>query len=152
MKNLKNGTVIWDNTFIHKTARIGSHCIIGRNVYIDKDVVVGDNCKIQDSASLFRGVVLEDGVFVGPHVCFTNDKQPRAITPDGKRVEYGDWELERTLVERGASIGANSTILPGVTIGHWAMVGAGSVVTTDVRPYNIVGGNPTRLINIISEL
>ena len=151
MIKLDNGTVVWDNTFIDETAKIGSNCIIGRNVYIDRGVVIGNYCKIQNNVSIFKGVTLEDGVFIGPHVCFTNDKQPRAITLDGEPVHYGDWTIEKTLIEKGVSIGANSTIVPGIVIGHWAMVGAGSVVTKNVRPYNIVAGNPARIINIISQ-
>ena len=101
-------------------------CNIGKGVYIDTDVVIGDKVKIQNRASLYRGVTVEDGVFIGPHVVFTNDRYPRAITPDGRLQTDDDWQPEPTLVRHGASIGAGSVIISGVTIGRWAMVGAGS--------------------------
>ena len=108
-------------------------CVIGKNVYVDADVVIGDGVKVQNNVSLFHGVTVEDGVFVGPHVCFTNDRVPRAINRDGSLKTDADWEVSPILVRSGAALGANSTILPGVTIGRWAMVGAGSVVTARRR-------------------
>ena len=92
-------------------------CIIGKNVYVDVDVVIGDRCKVQNNVSLFHGVTVEDGVFIGPHVCFTNDRLPRAINADGSPKTDDDWEVSPILVRRGAALGANSTILPGITIG-----------------------------------
>jgi Acetyltransferase (isoleucine patch superfamily) len=109
-------------------------------------VVVGDRVKIQNNASLYHGVTVEDGVFIGPHVCFTNDKLPRAINRDGSAKSDLDWEVSPILVRTGAALGANSTILPGVTVGRWAMVGSGSVVTRDVDDYALVVGNPARRI------
>ncbi|MEM3433520.1 MAG: acyltransferase, partial [Candidatus Methanomethyliaceae archaeon] len=120
-------------------------CILGKGVYIDVGVTIGNNVKIQNYVSVYHGVIIEDGVFIGPHVCFTNDLLPRAINPDGSLKTGNDWTVTGTLVRRGASIGANSTIRCGVTIGEWAMVGAGSVVTQDVPPYGLVYGNPARL-------
>ncbi|WP_322797910.1 acyltransferase [Thermoflexus sp.] len=140
-----DGTVIWHHAQIREGARIGVHCTIGKGVYIDAGVVIGDNVKIQNYVSIYRGVIIEDGVFIGPHVCFTNDIFPRAIRPDGSLKTEEDWVVIKTLVRRGASIGANSTIRCGVTIGEWAMVGAGSVVTREVPPYGLVYGNPARL-------
>jgi UDP-2-acetamido-3-amino-2,3-dideoxy-glucuronate N-acetyltransferase len=137
-------TSVWNQAQVRERARIGSRCIIGKNVYVDTDVVIGDDVKIQNNVSVFHGVTIEDGVFVGPHVCFTNDRIPRAINRDGSRKTDADWEVSATLVRRGAALGANSTILPGVTIGRWAMVGSGSVVTRDVAAHELVAGNPAR--------
>ena len=138
------GTSIWNQAQVRERARIGAGSIIGKNVYVDTDVVIGDRCKIQNNVSLFHGVTVEDGVFIGPHVCFTNDRLPRAINPDGSPKTDDDWEVSPILVRHGAALGANSTILPGVEIGRWAMVGSGSVVTRDVADYALVAGNPAR--------
>lgn len=139
------GTVIWHHVQVREGARIGGHCILGKGVYIDAGVIIGNNVKIQNYVSVYHGVIIEDGVFIGPHVCFTNDLFPRAINPDGSLKTGNDWTVTGTLVRRGASIGANSTIRCGVTIGEWAMIGAGSVVIRDVPPYGLVYGNPARL-------
>jgi acetyltransferase-like isoleucine patch superfamily enzyme len=139
-----DGTSIWNQAQVREGARIGSGCIIGKNVYVDTGVVIGDRVKIQNNVSVFHGVTIEDGVFVGPHVCFTNDRVPRAINADRSPKTDADWEVSPILVRHGAALGANSTILPGVTIGRWAMVGAGSVVTRDVDDHELVAGNPAR--------
>lgn len=138
------GTSIWNQAQVRERARIGAGCVIGKNVYVDFDVVIGDRVKVQNNVSLFHGVTVEEGVFVGPHVCFTNDRVPRAINVDGTPKSDDDWEVGPILVRRGSALGANSTILPGVTIGPWAMVGSGSVVTRDVAAYELVAGNPAR--------
>ena len=140
------GTSIWNQAQVRERARIGAECIIGKNVYVDVDVVIGDRCKVQNNVSLFHGVTVEDGVFIGPHVCFTNDRLPRAVNADGSIKTDDDWEVSPILVRRGAALGANSTVLPGITIGAWAMVGAGSVVTRDVADNELVVGNPARRI------
>ncbi len=124
---------------------IGRNCILGKGVYIDFGVHIGNNVKIQNRSSVYHGVELESGVFVGPHVIFTNDRLPRAINPDGTLKSDDDWELGHVLVKEGASIGAGSIIVPGVTIGRWAMIGAGSVVTRDIPDYGLAYGNPARL-------
>ncbi len=129
-------TKVWHLAHIRSTARVGAGCVIGRNVFVDADVVVGDLVKIQNNVSVYKGVTLEDEVFVGPCVVFTNDLRPRAQAPD--------WQITATLVRKGASIGANATIVCGVEIGSYAMVAAGSVVTKDVAPYQLVAGNPAR--------
>lgn len=140
------GTSIWNQAQVREGARIGAGCVIGKNVYVDTDVVIGDRCKVQNNVSLYHGVTVEDGVFIGPHVCFTNDKVPRAVNPDGSLKSDDDWEVGPILVRGGAAVGANSTILPGVTVGRWAMVGSGSVVTRDVADHELVVGNPARRI------
>ena len=138
-------THIWNEAQIREGAVVGAECSIGKGVYIDKDVVVGNKVKIQNRASLYRGVTVEDGVFIGPHVSFTNDRYPRSITPEGRVRTEDDWEPEPTLVRQGASIGAGSVIILGVTIGRWAMVGAGSLVTHDVPDHALVKGSPARV-------
>ncbi|MBI5449595.1 N-acetyltransferase [Candidatus Gottesmanbacteria bacterium] len=137
-------TKIWHHAQIREHARLGNSCIIAKGVYIDHDVIVGNNCKIGNYVSIYVGVTIEDGVFVGPHVCFANDKVPRAVTPKEKPKGVKDWVVTKTVVKRGASVGAGSVIVPGVTIGEWAMIGAGSVVTRDVARHSLVYGNPAR--------
>jgi UDP-2-acetamido-3-amino-2,3-dideoxy-glucuronate N-acetyltransferase len=140
-----SGTVIWHQAQVCAGARIGANCILGKGVYVDTGVVIGDNVKIQNYVSIYHGVTLEDGVFCGPHCVFTNDRYPRAITPAGKLQTAADWEVVATLVGRGASLGANVTVVCGVQIGEWALIGAGSVVTRDVPAYGLAWGNPARL-------
>jgi UDP-3-O-[3-hydroxymyristoyl] glucosamine N-acyltransferase len=118
------GTVVWNNTQIREGAEVGENCVLGKNVYLDQNVKIGSKVKVQNNTSVYQGVTLEDGVFVGPHVCFTNDKNPRAINPDGTIKDSDDWVLGNTIVKKGASIGGNATILPDITIGKWALVGA----------------------------
>jgi UDP-2-acetamido-3-amino-2,3-dideoxy-glucuronate N-acetyltransferase len=138
------GTRIWGQVQIREGATIGELCILGRGVYIDAHVQIGSRVKIQNYVSVFEGVTVEDGVFIGPHVCFTNDLAPRAITPSGALKGPQDWEITPTRVRYGASLGAASVIVCGVTIGEFALVGAGSVVTHDVPPHALVYGNPAR--------
>lgn len=138
------GTRIWNQVQIREYAHIGESCNIGKGVYIDAHVRIGSNVKIQNHVSVFEGVTLEDGVFVGPHVCFTNDLLPRAITPDGKPKNADEWKVTPTLVKYGASVGAGSVIICGVMIGEFALIGAGSIVTRDVPSHALVFGNPAR--------
>mgnify|MGYP001616440312 CR=1 FL=1 len=118
---------------------------MGKDVYIDFGVKIGNNVKIQNGVSVYHGVIIEDGIFIGPHVCFTNDKYPRAIDEKGNLKNVEDWTVSRTLIKKGASIGANSTILPGVTIGKYVMVGAGSVVTKNLPDHSLAFGNPAKI-------
>jgi len=137
------GTSIWHWVQVREGARVGARCNVGKDVYIDVDVVVGDDCKIQNFATLYRGVVVGNRVFIGPHVCFTNDAFPRAVSPD--------WQVVPTKIEDGASIGANATILCGITIGRYAMVAAGAVVTKDVPQHALVAGVPAKIVGWVCE-
>lgn len=139
------GSAIWHSCQVREDARIGRNCILGKNVYIDAGVSIGDNVKIQNNVSVYHGVTLEDGVFVGPQVCFTNDLRPRAVNPDGTLKAASDWLVSKTLIRQGATLGAHATVRCGVTIGRWAMVGLGSIVTADVPDHGLVYGNPARL-------
>ena len=140
---IDDGAIIGDNTrvwhFCHimPTAVIGNDCIIGQNVFVDNNVKVGNGVKIQNNVSLYNGVVLQNDVFVGPSVVFTNVINPRSF------IER-KHEFKQTMVEQGASIGANATLICGITVGEYAMVGAGAVVTKDVPAYAVVIGNPAK--------
>lgn len=139
-----DGTKIWINSQIREKSEIGMNCIISKDTYIDTEVKIGNNCKIQNSVSVYHGVIIEDDVFVGPNVCFTNDKVPRAFDPA--------WKITPTLVKKGVSLGANSTIVCGVIIGEYAMVAAGSVVTKDVEPFSLVMGNPAKHYSYVDKM
>lgn len=131
-----DGTRIWHHTHVRAGATIGGRCTLGKNVFVDAGVDIGAGVKIQNNVSVYRGVHLADEVFVGPSAVFTNDRFPRASAPD--------WEVVDTWVRQGAAIGANATVICGVEIGAWATVAAGSVVTRDVAPHELVAGNPAR--------
>ena len=145
LAEIGNDTQIWLFCQVRERVRIGKGCIFGKGVYVDADVTIGYNVKIQNNASIYTGVTIEDGVFVGPHVCFTNDKVPRAVNPDMSLKSADDWHVMKTLVKAGAALGANATIVCGVTVGRWAMVGSGAVVTKDVPDHALVIGNPARI-------
>lgn len=138
------GSKIWHFVHLLPGTRVGSGCVLGQNVMAGPDVVIGDGCKVQNNVALYKGVTLEEEVFCGPSCVFTNVLTPRAF------VERKD-EFSETLVRRGATIGANATIVCGVTIGRYAMIGAGAVVTRDVPDYALVVGNPTRRIGWVSR-
>lgn len=133
-----NNTRIWHFCHVMPTAIIGANCNLGQNVFIDNNVAIGNGVKIQNNVSVYNGVTLEDDVFVGPSVVFTNVINPRSF------IERKD-EFKPTLVKKGASIGANATVICGITIGEYAMIGAGAVVTKDVAAYELVIGNPARV-------
>ncbi len=143
------GTRIWHWTQVREGVQLGAESIVGKGCYLDADVQIGSRVKIQSNVSIFHGVTIEDGVFIGPHVCFTNDKAPRAINPDGSLKGATDWKISPILVRYGASLGANATIVCGITIGRFATVGAGAVVTRDVPDYGLVLGNPARLVGYV---
>jgi UDP-2-acetamido-3-amino-2,3-dideoxy-glucuronate N-acetyltransferase len=137
-----HGSKIWHQAQIREGARIGPNCIISKDVYVDFGVSIGANSKIQNGVYIYHGTTIEDGVFLGPGVILTNDKLPRAINPDGSLKSDADWQISPIHIKRGASIGAGSVVLPGVIIGEYAMIGAGTVVTRDVSPHGLVYGNP----------
>ena len=139
------GSSIWHQAQVREGARLGCNCIVGKGAYIDFDVRIGDNVKVQNRVSVYHGVTVEDGVFLGPHVCLTNDKLPRAVNPDGSLKSADDWAVSPNLVREGAAVGACTVVLPGVTIGRWAMIGSGAVVTRDIPDYGLAWGNPARL-------
>lgn len=143
------GTHIWHMVQVRPGAVIGTECNIGRGVYIDQHVKIGNRVKIQNYVSVYEGVTIEDGVFVGPHAVFTNDKVPRAVTAEMEFKGTSDWVISKTLVKKGAAIGANAVIVCGITIGEWAMIGSGAVVTKDVPNYGLVVGNPARLLDYV---
>lgn len=139
------GTKIWHHCQIKKSAKIGDNCTIGHNCFIGGGAVIGNNVKIQSNVDVWDKVCLEDYVFVGPSVVFTNDKNPRSKYPKLKK----DWFP--TLVKEGATIGANATIVCGVVVGKWSMTGAGTVIIKDVPEYALVVGNPGKVIGWICE-
>jgi acetyltransferase-like isoleucine patch superfamily enzyme len=142
-KKIGSGTKIWAYVQIRENVSIGKKCIISKDVYIDKNVNVGNFCKIQNGVSIYDGVTIFNKVFIGPHVCFTNDKVPRAFNKK--------WKITKTIINDGASIGANSTIVCGLTVGKYSMVAAGAVVTKNVAPYTLVAGNPAIKITKINK-
>jgi len=139
------GTKIWHFCHIQSGADIGKHCSFGQNVNVSNNVRIGNGCKVQNNVSLYEGVELEDDVFCGPSCVFTNDLTPRARYPKG-RAGY-----KRTLLKRGASVGANATIVCGHTIGAWAMIAAGAVVTSDVPDHALMMGVPARIRGWVCE-
>jgi len=145
------GTRIWHEAQVREGAVVGADCNIGKGVYIGPGVVVGERVKIQNRASLYPGLTVEDGVFIGPHVVFANDRYPRSITPEGRLLTDADWEPGATLVRHGASIGAGAVIICGLTIGCWALVGAGALVTHDVPDHGLVMGAPARLVGYVCD-
>lgn len=142
---LGEGVRVWHQAQVREDAVIGRGCILGKDVYVDAGVRIGDHCKVQNGAYLYRGVTLADGVFVGPRVTTTNDLRPRAIHPDGRPKGMGDWEIVSTRIGRGAALGAGAIVVCGVSIGEFALVAAGAVVTRDVPAHALVRGNPARV-------
>lgn len=140
------GTKIWHFTHVQSGAKIGKFCVLGQNVNVGSNVMIGNYVKIQNNVSVYEGVTLEDYVFCGPSMVFTNIKDPRSKYP-----QVGSQYYVKTLVKEGASLGANCTIVCGVTIGRFAFVGAGSVVTKDIPDFALVVGNPSRIVGWVSE-
>jgi acetyltransferase-like isoleucine patch superfamily enzyme len=148
---LGDGTSVWHLAQVREQAVLGQSCIIGRGAYVGPGVTMGDHCKLQNYALVYEPAVLEDGVFVGPAVVFTNDHYPRSIDPDGKLKRGDDWEAVGVTVRQGASIGARSVCVAPVTIGRWALVAAGSVVVKDVPDFALVAGVPARRIRWVGR-
>lgn len=140
-------TKIWHFSHIQSGAVIGSHCSVGQNVNIGNNVKIGNYVKIQNNVSVYEGVELEDYVFCGPSVVFTNVKIPRSEFPQ-RGTEY----YSKTIVKKSASIGANATVICGVTIGEYALIGAGAVVTKDIPPFSLVVGNPGKIIGEVDKI
>lgn len=143
------GTVVWHNSQIKKGAIIGEDCVIGHNCFINPGARIGNGVKLESNIDLWDKVVLEDYVFVGPSAVFTNDLNHRAKYPKKKFPQYGEWKS--TIIEEGASIGANATIICGNNIGKWALVGAGSVVTKNIPNYALAYGNPAKVNDWVCE-
>jgi UDP-2-acetamido-3-amino-2,3-dideoxy-glucuronate N-acetyltransferase len=143
------GTSIWHQAQVRERAQIGRNCILGKGVYVDFDVTLGDNCKLQNGVFVYHPATVEDGVFFGPGVIVTNDKIPRAVNPDMSLKSDADWEVSPVWIGAGAALGAGTLVLPGVRVGRWAMVGAGSVVTKDVPDHGLVWGDPARLYGYV---
>ena len=137
------GTKVWHWVHICGNAKIGKKCTLGQNVFIGNEVIVGNNCKIQNNVSIFDAVTLEDDVFCGPNMVFTNVYNPRSFI-DRKK------EYRETLVKKGATLGANSTIICGITIGEYAFIGAGALINTNVKPYALMAGVPAKQIGWMS--
>jgi UDP-2-acetamido-3-amino-2,3-dideoxy-glucuronate N-acetyltransferase len=142
--SIGKGTRIWHFSHIMTGAVIGENCNLGQNVVVSPDVILGNNVKVQNNVSIYTGVICEDDVFLGPSMVFTNVMNPRSAVV--RRDQY-----QKTLVKRGATIGANATIICGITIGEFAFIGAGAVVNRDVQPYSLVVGNPAGHIGWMSE-
>ena len=136
-------TKVWHFVHIRETAEIGRECVLGHSVYVGKGVQIGDRVKLENRATIYQGVKIEDNVFVGPHVTFTNDRYPRSYSPN--------WRIVPTLVKQGASIGAGTVVICGVTIGEYAMIGAGSVITKGIPPHALAYGNPASLRGFVCK-
>lgn len=145
------GSQIWHLAQLRENVSIGPGCIIGRGAYLGPGVVLGANCKVQNHALVYEPAALEDGVFIGPAVVFTNDEFPRAVNPDGTRKGADDWHAVGVTVRTGASIGARAVCIAPVEIGRWSLVAAGSVVTRDVAPFAIVAGVPARRVGWVGR-
>lgn len=145
------GSIVWHLAQLRTDAVVGQECIIGRGAYIGAGVRIGDRCKVQNYAQVYEPAVLADGVFIGPGVVFTNDLYPRAVDPEGRLKGAGDWASVGVTVREGASVGARAVCVAPVTIGRWAMVAAGAVVTTDVPDFALVAGSPARRVRWVGR-
>jgi UDP-2-acetamido-3-amino-2,3-dideoxy-glucuronate N-acetyltransferase len=140
---INDGTRIWNFVHVRENARIGKNCVLGDYVYIGRGVKIGNCVKLENRATIYEGVTIEDDVFVGPHVTFTNDFIPRSFSTD--------WKIHSTHVKKGASIGAGTVVVCGVTIGEYALIGAGSVVTKNLPPHALTYGNPARVRGFVGK-
>lgn len=148
---LGEGTSVWQHAAVREHAVLGRSCIVGRGAYLGPGVRVGDNVKIQNYALVYEPATLGDGAFVGPGAVFTNDLNPRSVTPDGRLKNADDWEAVGVTVLEGGSVGARAVCVAPVTIGRWAMVAAGAVVTRDVPDFALVAGVPARRIGWVGR-
>lgn len=137
-----DGTKVWHFSHICSGAKIGKNCSFGQNVYIAPGVVIGDNVRVQNGVSIYSGLIIEDYCFLGPHCVFTNDRYPRSA---------GNWKMEQTILKRGSSVGANATVLCGLVLGEFSMVGCGSTVIKSIPPKTLVVGNPARIVKIFDD-
>lgn len=145
------GSSVWHLAQVREKAVLGRNCVIGRGAYVGTGVRLGDNCKLQNYALVYEPAILEDGVFVGPAVCFTNDHYPRSVAPDGSIKRGDDWEAVGVTCREGSSIGARAVCVAPVTIGRWAMVAAGAVVVKDVPDFALVAGVPARRLRWVGR-
>ncbi|MFJ8720917.1 acyltransferase [Streptomyces sp. NPDC093269] len=145
------GSSVWDLAQIREGARLGEGCVIGRGAYVGTGVRMGDNCKLQNYALVYEPAELGDGVFIGPAVVLTNDHNPRSVDPEGRQKRGGDWEAVGVKIADGASIGARSVCVAPISIGRWAMVAAGAVVTKDVPDFALVVGVPARQVGWVGR-
>jgi len=146
-----DGSSVWELAQIRENARLGSGCVVGRGAYVGSGVVIGNHVKLQNYALVYEPATLEDGVFVGPAVVLTNDEYPRSVDPDGALKRASDWEPVGVTVREGASLGARSVCVAPVTVGRWAMVAAGAVVTKDVPDFALVVGVPARQVGWVGR-
>ena len=145
------GTRVWHLAQVREDAVVGEQCVVGRGAYVGPGVQVGDRCKIQNHALVYEPAVLHDGVFIGPAVVLTNDEFPRAVSPDGTPKDASDWHPVGVTVLEGASVGARAVCVAPVTIGRWALVGAGATVVRDVPDFALVVGSPARQVGCVGR-
>ena len=148
---LGDGTTVWHLAQVREGAKLGRNCIVGRGAYVGTGVQMGDNCKLQNYALVYEPARLEDGVFIGPAAVLTNDLYPRSIDPEGNLKRGDDWEAVGVTIRTGASIGARAVCVAPVTIGRWATVAAGAVVTKDVPDFALVAGVPAKRIRWVGQ-
>jgi UDP-2-acetamido-3-amino-2,3-dideoxy-glucuronate N-acetyltransferase len=149
--SIGEGTTVWSGAHIRDHARVGAECVIGEGVYVGEGVAIGDRCKVQNAALLYEPASIDDGVFIGPGVVLTNDRFPRAVRPEGSLKSSSDWEPVGVSIREGASVGARAVCVAPVTVGRWAMVAAGAVVTRHVPDFALVAGTPARQIGWVGR-
>ncbi len=149
---LGEGVIVWANAQVREFAQIGDRSSLGIGAYVGPGVIMGADCKIQNSAMVYEPAMLADGVFIGPGVILTNDRHPRSVTPQGVQKSAADWDAVGVSIEYGASVGAGAICVAPITIGQWATIAAGAVVTKDVSPHAIMAGVPAKRIGWVGRL